>query len=211
MLTILCVLKKGGIYTAEWVARLQRAVARHLHIEHRFVCLSDVDVPCERIPLKHRWQGWFSKIELFRPGVITGPTLYLDLDTCITGPLDSVTTIPFDFAMLSIRDKGQKNGDSGVMWFTKPFPHVYERFAKSPEHWMKFHKENARGKYLGDQAFISDCFDDIPKLHHWNPDFFKSYRFDSCQEEVPEGCSVVCFGGPCRPHTSGGWVKQAWI
>lgn len=210
-LTVLCVLRSGGDYTPEYVRKLRDGVAKHLTIPHRFVCLSDVPVPCERIEMQHDWPGWWSKIEMFRPGVITGPTLYLDLDTIITGNLNQVASIPYDFAMLNIRAKDIKIGNSGAMWFRKPFPHVYERFAQKPRHWIDYHVANAHDRYMGDQAFISDSFDDIPKLHHALPGFFLSYKYDRLQERVPKDCSVVCFGGKPRPHEAGGWVKQAWV
>lgn len=210
-LTVLCVLKSGGDYTPEYVRKLRDGVAKHLTIPHRFVCLSDVPVPCERIPLKHGWRGWWSKLEVFRPDVITGKTLYLDLDTVIVGNMDPVASIPYDFAMLNIRAKDVKVGNSGAMWIGKPFPHVYERFAEKPDYWMDYHLQNAKDRYMGDQAFISDCFEEIPKLHHALPGFFQSYKYDRCQAEIPSGCSVVCFGGLPRPHQAGGWVRQAWV
>lgn len=208
--TVLCVLKSGGDYDAEYVRKLRDGVARHLTMPHRFVCLSDVDVPCERIPLKHGWPGWWSKLEIFRPGVITGPTLYLDLDTVIVADLDDVASIQDDFAMLNIREKDVRVGNSGAMWIAKPFPHVYERFAEKPDYWIDYHERHAHDRYMGDQAFISDCFDDIPKLNRALPGFFKSYKYDKCQDFVPQGCAVVCFGGYPRPAQAGGWVREVW-
>lgn len=210
MLTVLCVLRSGGDFDSEYVRKLRDGVSRNLTLPHRFVCLSDVPVPCERIPLDHDWPGWWSKIEVFRPDVVIGPTLYLDLDTVIVGSLDAVTTIPYNFAMLDVREKNGPVGNSGVMWFARAFPHVYGRFAEKPECWIEFHHRNAHDRYTGDQAFISDSFREIPRLHHALPGFFKSYRFDRCEERVPEGCSVVCFGGQPRPHQASGWVIDAW-
>jgi hypothetical protein len=204
-------LRSGGDYTSEYVRILRDGVARHLSIPHRFACISDVPVDCERIELTESWPGWWCKIAIFRPGVITGPTLFLDLDTIIVNSLDQVITIPVDFAMLSILDKGLKLGNSGVMWFRRPFHHIYERFAANPDHWMQYHEENAKNRYMGDQAFISDDFEEIPKLHHFLPGFFRSYKYDRCTQSIPDGCSVVCFGGHPRPHEAGGWVKQAWV
>lgn len=211
VLTVLCVLKSGGDYNAEYVRKLRDGVARNLTIPHRFVCLSDVPVPCERIPLKHAWPGWWSKIEIFRPDVVTGPTLYLDLDTVIVGNLDAAATIPHDFAMLNIREKDTNVGNSGAMWLSRAFPEVYRRFAEKPEYWIDYHVKNAKDRYMGDQAFISDCFADIPKLHHALPGFFKSYKYDRCQSQIPAGCAVICFGGHPRPHEAGGWVKKEWV
>jgi hypothetical protein len=211
VLTVLCVLRSGGDYNAEYVRKLRDGCAKHLTIPHRFVCLSDVPVPCERIPLKHDWPGWWSKLEIFRPDVVTGPTLYLDLDTIIVGNLDAVASIPDEFSMLNIREKDRHVGNSGAMWLARAFPEVYERFAEKPEYWIDYHVKNAKDRYMGDQAFISDCFADIPKLHHALPGFFKSYKYDNCRSTIPSGCSVVCFGGHPRPHEAGGWVKEAWV
>jgi hypothetical protein len=211
VLTVLCVLRSGGDYNAEYVRKLRDGVAKHLTIPHRFVCLSDVPVPCERIPLKHDWPGWWAKLELFRPDVVTGPTLFLDLDTIIVGNLDAVATIPDEFSMLNIREKDRHVGNSGAMWMRRAFSEVYERFAEKPEYWIDYHVKHAKDRYMGDQAFISDCFADIPKLHHALPGFFKSYKYDNCRSTIPAGCSVVCFGGHPRPHEAGGWVKEAWV
>jgi len=210
-LTVLCVLKSGGDYNAEYVRKLRDGVAKNLTLPHRFVCLSDVEVPCERIPLKHNWKGWWSKLEMFRPDVIRGKTLYLDLDTVITGKLDAVMTIPHDFSMLNIRAKDVKVGNSGAMWFARAQPHVYQRFAEKPDYWIDYHVKHAENRYMGDQAFISDCFEHIPKLHQALPGFFQSFKYDRLQEKVPPECAVVCFGGPPRPHQAGGWVKQVWV
>jgi hypothetical protein len=210
-LTVLCVLRSGGDYDAEYVRKLRDGVAKHLSLPHRFVCLSDVPVPCERIPLEHDWPGWWCKLEMFTPGVVTGPTLYLDLDTVIVNTLDPIATIEQEFSMLNIRAKDTKVGNSGAMWFGIPQTHVYERFAEKPKEWVAFHVKHAHDRYMGDQAFISDCFEHIPKLHEALPDFFKSYKYDGCHYGAPPGCSVVCFGGPPRPRDAGGWVSRVWV
>jgi len=215
MLTVLCVLRSGGDYHPEYVRKLRDGVARNLTIPYRFVCLADCDVPCERVPLKHDWRGWWAKCEIFRPDVLTGPTLYLDLDTVVVGNIDRVATIPYDFAMLDILEKNlPRIGNSGAMWMAKPYPHVYEKFAEKPQYWIDHMAKHANNRYMGDQGFISDCFSDlesIPKLHQALPGFFKSYKYDHCQRRPPPGCSVVCFGGPPRPAQAGGWVAQAWV
>lgn len=87
MITYACVLRSGGVYTPEWVRKLSRGVATHAGGLHRFVCLSDVDVPCERIELDTNLPGWYAKLELFRPGLFDGPVIYLDLDTLVMGDL----------------------------------------------------------------------------------------------------------------------------
>ena len=92
MINVVCVLRNGGKvgYDAIWVEKLKNSVARNLTLKHQFICLSDVDVPCNRIPLISHDAGFWAKLELFRPKLFDGPVLYIDLDTVICASLDDV-------------------------------------------------------------------------------------------------------------------------
>ncbi len=210
MLDVICVLRSGGVYDGEWVRKLKDGVARNLTIKHRFRCLSDVDVP-DREPLKHDWPGWWSKIELFAPGVITRRTLYLDLDTVITGSLDAVMDIRPDFAMLRNFWTHDMVG-SGVMWFSgTDVPHkVYEKFVRQPQAYMEHHKRHEEPPYIGDQAFIWDAIaEDIPKINdHFEG--IKSYKLHSMRRLAPDA-KIVCFHGLPRPNeVKHDWMEEHW-
>lgn len=212
MLTVACVLRSGGDYGPEDVRKLRDGVAHHMSLPHRFVCLSDVDVPCERIPLQHDWPGWWAKIELFRPGALLCPALYFDLDTVIVGSLDRLADLPHDFAMIDLRTADQSGiGQSGVMWLRNPPHAVYERFAADPQHWIRHHEKAKAGTYVGDQAFINDTLGrDIPKITRDLPNMVRSYKLH-CRAGVPHGTSVVCFHGRPRPaQVTDRWVREAW-
>lgn len=216
MLTVMCVLKSGGdTYDKTWVAKLKRAVERNLTIPHTFACLSDVPVPCNRIPLKHAWPGWWSKIELFRPGVINGPTIYMDLDTVIVGNFDYMANNRSRFAMLRNFSAApqHKMVGSGVMWFRDEasVPHkVYEKFAKMPECYMEHHLRHADAatSYIGDQAFIWDALGG--KIDALEYPGILSYK-RHCRKLLPKDSSIVCFHGRPRPSdVSEAWVAQHW-
>jgi hypothetical protein len=203
-LLVICVCKSGGEYSAEWVRKLKDGVARNLTVPHEFKCLSDIEVP-DRIPLRHKWPGWWSKIELFRE--ITGPTLYLDLDTVITGPLAHLVSLPDDFAMLRNFHVPAFVG-SGVMWFGKPQRHVYERFCEKPFKWIEYHDRKRDGPYLGDQAFIWESMG--KNVKHLPMETIKSYKFH-CKNGLPENTSVVCFHGqPKLPDVKADWITENW-
>jgi hypothetical protein len=211
MLTVISVLRSGGIYNYEWVAKLRRGVERNLNVPHRFVCLSDVPVPCERIPLEHAWPGWWSKIELFRPGVISGPTLYLDLDNIIVGCIDALSELPFDFAMMRNFHRPHMPGSS-VMWFGHAAPKiVYDSFATDPLAHMAHYAPLKDGVYMGDQGFIWDTLErKVEFIDEVQPDMVRSYR-KHCKDGVPNGVGVVAFGGPNKPSTvADEWVARAW-
>ena len=209
-MNVLCVLRSGGIYDAEWVRKLRDGVARNMG-EHRFICLSDVEVPCERIPLKHDWPGWWSKIEMFRHGVITQDTLYLDLDTVITGPLRNVVEhckFP-GFAMLENFHTAEMVG-SGVMWFGRNnVPHdVYHKFVIDPQRIMDHYATAKVGPYMGDQAFIWDTLD--RQVNTLNLPWISSYK-KHCRNGLPKGTSIVCFHGRPRPtEINPEWMKEHW-
>lgn len=209
---VICVLRSGGGYDPEWVRKLRDGVARHMTIPYRFVCLSDCDVPCERIPLEHDWPGWWAKIELFRPGVITGPTLYLDLDTLICGKLDEIEKITYPFAALRNFHQPDYIG-SGVLWFrdAESVPHgVYEKFKRMPQAYIEHHERVKVGSHLGDQAFIWDALGgDIDFL----TDEFKgiySYKYH-CRSYLPDDAALVCFhGSPRLFEVKAPWIERHW-
>ena len=85
-LTVCCVLRSGGEFKPEHAASLQAGVRKHLSVEHEFVCLADgLLAGMHTTLLDHDWPGWWAKLEMFR---LTGPVLFLDLDTVIIGSLD---------------------------------------------------------------------------------------------------------------------------
>lgn len=210
LLTVLCVLKSGGGYDAEWVRKLKDGVARHLKPPYRFQCLSDVDVP-DRIPLEHDWPGWWSKIEMFKPGVITGQTLYLDLDTVICGSLESFRDIEAPFAMLQNFNNPDYIG-SGVMWFkdAESVPHkVYQKFARMPDCYIAHHERVKNFTHVGDQAFIADTLG-VENITRLDMTRIKSFKFHA-RSYLPEEASIVCFHGqPRLPDIKAEWIVRHW-
>ena len=83
---IVCV-KWGDKYGNDYVYKLKAACDRH--IPHTgFVCFTDKPVrgiAC--LPLPSNLPTWWAKIGLFKPGLLRGNMLYLDLDVVLTGSL----------------------------------------------------------------------------------------------------------------------------
>jgi hypothetical protein len=156
MLNVVCLLRQGGkvSYNASWVEKLKRAVERNLTIPHRFVCFSDCDVPCERIPLLDGDHGFWSKMQMFQPGVLTGPTLYLDLDTVICQNIDEVIERiqNQNFVMWLEADKNIHS--SAFMFWQGDHSHLWEIYKSQPlEYWESLY---GVPPLYGDQAVISE-------------------------------------------------------
>jgi hypothetical protein len=200
VLTIACVLKSGGYFTPDWVGKLARACERHAPA-HRFVCLSDVDVPCERIALTQNWPGWWSKLELFRPGLFDGTVVYFDLDTVILKPFPGLAGFTEPFGMLQDFYEPERLA-SGVMAWNGQHADIYATLKADPGL-----IERTEG---GDQTLIGKLRPDAVRLQ--TIENIVSYK-DKCSfGRGPGDASVVCWHGrPRIDECKRDWVLANWL
>lgn len=186
MLTVACVLRSGGVYTPEYVEKLRDGVAENLPVKHQFVCFSDVDVPCERIPLITDLPGWLAKLEVFR----LPQALYFDLDTVILDDLSEIAQYRHRFSMLS-DFYAPEHAASGVMAWDGDYRRILDDFTNV----ARYRKWSADNR--GDAGWIINCVGNsrIDRLQDLFPDKFGSYKAGT-----PEGAAVCCFHGKPRPH-----------
>ena len=199
MITALCVLKSGGEYDASHVIRLQEQLQEHAP-EWKFVCLSDVALPCDTEPLTHDWPGWWSKLELFRFEPAKGEAVvYLDLDS-------TVQSYPWRLAKLAhsapwsiLRDVYRTHGlQSSVMtWSSDALAPVYEL--------ARTRHAEILGRLRGDQDWIEECVHggDIPSpalIQSDAPGACLSWKADHKRDGKPlGGAEVVFYHGRPRP------------
>lgn len=209
MLSIACVYRTGGVYDWSWVSRLERGVARNMAAPYRFVCLTNAPEPppgLTTIRLLHDWPGYWSKIELFRPGLFSGPALYLDLDSIITGPVAPLVRAG---GFWMVRDflnvaKGWKN--SCVMAWAGDRSAIYEAMTRDPDGIIRRYRSLPDGRFT-DQAFIEDM---APDARCFPEPLVQSYKV-AAQAAPPVGASVIQFHGRPKPdQIKTGWVADAW-
>lgn len=194
MLTVACVLRKSQEYDIDYVERLRDGVSRHLS-GARFVCLSDVDVPCERIPLNERWPGWWSKMELFAPHM-KSDVLYFDLDTMIVGDLQDIAEVG---CLTMLADFYHPNQNASGMMFLPEDKRgfVWEAFTSNP----RWHMD----RFGGDQEFLNEIVwgNQPARWQDILPGQVVSYKAHVRGNGVPEDARVVCFHGKPRPRSIG--------
>lgn len=190
---IVTVLKTGGEYRPEHVERLRIQCAHHAP-GTPFTCLTDSqDVP-DGVPLVHGWQGWWSKMEAV---ALSGPVLYLDLDSTICGdltPLLDATTQHDFIALRNPYDSPSKFG-SGLMGWRGSLRHVYERFAEAPVAHMR---RCATPRRHGDQGFIAETETPDAFWQDLFPGQVLSWKVE-CQDGVPPEARIVYFHGEPKP------------
>ena len=194
---IVTVLRSGGIYTAEWVQKLDRATGG-------VVCLTDMDVPgVVTIPLLYDFPGWWAKMELFRPGVFGGAVLYMDLDTLPVGDLDDMHGYRGDFAMISDFYRPSR-AQSGVMAWTPGLQSdaAWDAFSRNPE--------GAMSRYRGDGEFLADHVNAV-RLQDIFPGQIVSLKAHAAQGPT-EGARLVCgHGDPRFTSPAAGWAHTHWM
>lgn len=207
MLTVACV--QTGNYCgrgAEYVRRLQRAVAVHLPALHRFVCITDEEIPGIECQMHDSGlPGWWQKISLFAPGRFTeGRVLYFDLDTAIRGPITPLAGYRGDFAIL--RDVWRpKIGQSAVMaWRAGWGGHIFEAACR------KLHDHGLDPAERMD-VFLAPLTPDREHLQDLFPDMFRSYKAQA-RDHGPGDAAVIFFHGRPRPSElpEGHWARRAW-
>lgn len=197
---IVCVLRRSDVYDIDYVYKLKQQ-ADYYAPKVPFYCISNVNVPCDRIPMVKMWPGWWSKMEMFRPD-LTGDIFYIDLDTMICSEIWDLLNV----GKLTMLDDFYQPGNlaSGLMYIPenvrKP---VWEHFTKnSIGHMQKYR----RG---GDQRYLHSIFGDRPlKWQEVFPDRVISYKAHKVNRiGVPEGTGIVCWHG--RPKQRDiGWKVE---
>lgn len=197
MLTVVCVLKSGGDFDQDYVYALQDGVEKHLTIPHKFVCYTDT--PIKDMPIRllsEDLPGWFSKFEVFKE---IGPALYLDLDTVVTGEIDSlgrdIEEAGEAFWMLEAFSP-LRVWASGIMAWTGDW------------NWLVTHCRRYAGLYPTDQECIAKALKDdgtTPRLIRRSYYHIYSYKHH-CLEGLPNGANIVCFHGKPRPRD----VREDW-
>jgi len=107
---------------------------------------------------------------LFRPGVLTGPTLFLDLDTVVCGNLDEVISrLQYQkFVMWIEADKNIHS--SALMYWNGDYSHLWDLYQSQPlAHWQALYSSPP---LYGDQAIISEHVEHTLLTDHCDPQWF---------------------------------------
>lgn len=152
--------------------------------------MSDIDVRgVECVPLICNWPGWWSKLELFAPD-IQGDLLYMDLDTVITGSLDSVLSVGRD---VILRDFNRSDEvQSSLMYLTaERRAAVYAAFCKNPQQHMVDMIQR------GDQGFLEPFYFDAARWQDILPGQVNSWKLGG--RRIAPDQRIVIFHGKPRP------------
>jgi len=213
---ICAVLRSGGDFDVSHVHALKRMLGAHMSLRYRspvtepepgtwtFEYLSDCGPYTPGVvPLIHGWPGWWSKLELFRPGVLDGLTLFVDLDTLAVGDLAPFFEYAGGFAMLNDFNRSGR-AQSGVM-LIRPGPvteAIWQAWTRDPEGHMR--------RYRGDGEWLH-AHSKPDRLQDMFPGLIVSFK-KHCRKAPPRGdVRLVCgHGRPRFSSRDAGWAHRLW-
>jgi hypothetical protein len=216
-ITIATVLKLGGEhYDVSYVNHIANSIAEHVSVPYEFVCLTDETAGFSTnvhkvIGLEHRWEKWWSKIELFKPGkFFTDRVFYLDLDTIIVNNIDDI--VNYDGNFFGLKDfYNMVSLGSGLMAWkcnSEKMNTIYNNFIRNPS-------ANIANHRYGDQEFIyptvKRSMDFVQDLYPNKVVSYKKHCFNRLSGvNIPEDASIVCFHGKPRPHEVDSTIIQGY-
>lgn len=192
MITVYSVLW-GDKYHPGYVYALKEAIEKNLTIPHRFLCITDHNLPgIECIKPIVPWHGWWQKLQLF--GLADGPSLYFDLDVVILGNLDYLA--PFTEQQFCAPANWAQSGHGGIQSSVM----AWNGTLKGPFNDFDYPKDSKR--LWGDQEYLWEYLGD-----NWIPvPGIGSYKYH-CRDGMPEDMAVCVFHGKPDPHE----VTDKWI
>jgi len=212
----------GKKYSVEYVQKLYNMVQRNTTLEHNFFIFTDniemeIDGHVNIRTFPETLNGWWNKMQLFRPDTLDGDTLYMDLDVVITGNIDCFFNYEpeADFIGMNDFNPDTKIFNSSVFKF-KPE-------AMKSKLWQPFTDDRTKWlRYSGDQNVISDLIIGHPGTKSFPDSWTQSYKwYDRKGRRYHKGkwtfehngeSLVTVFHGEPNPHQSEqDWVKKAWF
>lgn len=220
--------KFNAPYTIEDVRRLQRQVARHLTIGHRFAVVTDRPElfhgdwnihPITLDKTKHVPGTCFARLMTFHPDgadIFGERLLWIDLDTLIVGDMAPLVDRDDDLVLW--------RNPSRIPWGNpaipgRPFYNTslgLHRCGTKPSLWFKFDPQNP--KCRDDQWWLSDRLG--PDMPYWDGSHgvYRLGRDDTpgsgVSGELPENARVVTFPGSegkwqdKRIRENNPWIEQ---
>lgn len=223
------VYKSGGDFDIRYVESLVYQLRNYGGYKGAIHCLTDriEEVAAlgdpKPIQLKHDWPGWWSKIELFRPGLFRNDVLYLDLDTFIFDEILKLVKIcqqnERPLFLRGTHPRARQNNwlASGMMaWKGNQLSAIYNAFMDiGPKRAVKEQKDFPAGAgQKGDQGFIRRVLGDN------DHDFFQGLALPNkyimfkrhviIDKKNTEGCHVLCWSGSSRPHLKSNPFNGFW-
>jgi len=207
----------GGHAPDSEVYTLKRQVDRHLTEPHIFICITEKKIDSiTTLTPPNGLPGWWGKVNLFGPTVSHTRNLWLDLDVCITGGLDSLVTPLIKGKQLRAAKNWAQSGHNSVQssvmyWEGDSAQIISDTFDHKDAHWPPRNDlfwDNGQVAW-GDQEWATYLRDTGQiEVEYFPTASIKNYKYH-LRQGLTDHCRVAVFHGKPNPaDVNDDWVKQ---
>lgn len=196
---------RGRNFKVSDIDRLRQCVDKHIDRPYTFYCLTNAmrwDLPAEKIELEYAWPGWWSKMELHRPDLPRGRSLYLDLDSHVIRSLQPILDYEGNLVMFPTRATPRKLHDNSpgivhryqaatMLFDPGSTAGFYEMFCEKPDYYM--------GRYRSEQDLMGEF---LPNQPMFPSEWMRKLKECLYTDEPPDDAIIVT-GQP-----SGNWFRK---
>ena len=213
-----CCVKEGDKYDSDYVNILYLMTKRYLTTPFDFVCLTEnsqnLIKQIKVVNLEDRSiKGWWNKCLLFKPGLLNGVCLYLDLDMIIVKNIDEFIVNSQNLNVLCnpiiINNKiNYRINSSMLFWNTenKKLNKIWFQYLENKSFYDN-HKP-LTNEETGDQKVIIES---NVKYRFFPSDKIRYFKFIEEEETLSENISIiVCKGKKQKDHKFNYIVKNYW-
>jgi len=214
---IVCI-KWGNKYSHDYVQNLKAACIRHIPHD-KFTCFTDDPVPLvDNRMLPSDLPTWWSKIGLFRPGLLKGDVLYLDLDVVVTDSIE-----PFFEAYQSDKTKLWTLDDFGYSLINKRSVDPNTRRLLGGDGTVNSSVMLWRGENPAMHEVYKNFTREVMDVLHGDQNYITQQLWPGCVGLLPPGVAgsfkysnrqrfpiTVFHGDPKPDQVTDKWVKENW-
>lgn len=226
-----CCWKWGRTFEPVYVNRLQAMLARHLHMPHELVCITDdaqgIDPSIRVLPLPRRYvhtPRCRRRMQIFDGAfarAIGDRILAIDLDVVIVDDITPIVNRPEPLVGWKVKHAQVYSGSFFLM-NAGALQGLYDAFAEDPEGYPS--RVQPRG-VPSDQAMLNHWLRSQPPIPFWTEQHgFVTYFGDGYEEKehfgvgpnrphLPPGARIVVLGSADKAVMDEGrfdWVRRHW-
>ena len=152
---------RGRDYKPQDIVNLRATVDKWIDRPYKFYCLTnrpDADIPAIKIPFRNNWPGWWAKVELFRPDLPKGRTLYLDTDTYIVNNLQPILDYDGNLVMFDSREPKKRWSRAPVQGWVYRYQAATMLFNPGALSWVYFKFKNDPEAYMNTYRGEQDMY-----------------------------------------------------
>ena len=162
---------------------------------------------CLILNMDDRTDLW-NKLEIFRSGIFSGPTLYLDLDVIVCKDITQlVNSLPKD-KFLMVKEPYQDIVNSSVMYWSGDYSSLYNNYVNNKELICNEYKKVPR---YGDQSYISENVN-FDLIDNYVPSGFIGWRHHKLETNIDDPTILIFTSRHQKPsnNTELQLVKEHW-